>query len=76
MTAILSDTGATALECVHDILESYMEFVDIMERTLAKCDVPKKIKPLADALIRQRRADWQPILDKITLDLEKNKESK
>lgn len=53
-----------ANDCIVEILESYFEFIEIMERTLAKCTVPEKIKPMADALIKKRRADWQPILDK------------
>ena len=54
----------TANDCIVEILESYMEFIDIMELTIKKhCD-SKNTQELAQALIARRRTEWKPILDK------------
>lgn len=53
-----------ANDSIVEILESYMEFIDIMELTIKKhCD-SKNTQELAQALITRRRNDWKPILDK------------
>jgi hypothetical protein len=63
-----------AKDCIVEILESYMEFVDIMERTLnCYAEMPDKIELMAKTLINDRRQSWQPILDKLKSDLEKVK---
>lgn len=68
------ETGIFAAETVVEILESYMEFVDIMERTLnCYAEMPDKIELMAKTLINNRRQSWQPILDKVKSDLEKVK---
>ena len=51
-----------ANDCVIDILESYLEFVEIMDRTLKMCNMPPKLQILADTLIAQRKNDWMPVL--------------
>lgn len=53
-----------ANDSIVEILESYMEFIDIMELTIKKhCD-SKNTQELAQALIARRRTEWKPILDK------------
>lgn len=53
-----------ANDSIVEILESYMEFIDIMELTIRKhCD-SKNTQELAQALIARRRTEWKPILDK------------
>lgn len=51
-----------ANDCIVEILSSYMEFIDIFEKTINTKDI-SKIKPLAQALINKRRQDWTPILE-------------
>ena len=51
-----------ANDCIVEILESYMEFINIFEKTINAKDI-SKFKPLAQALINQRRKDWTPILE-------------
>lgn len=58
------EMSKAANDCIIDIVESYMEFVDIMQKTLDKCKVPPKINILARSLIAQRRLDWMPVLDR------------
>ena len=45
------------------ILDSYMEFIDIMEKTLKKCTMPTMLRVLSSSLIAQRRKDWKPVLE-------------
>lgn len=53
-----------ANDSIVEILESYMEFIDIMELTIKKhCD-SKNTQELAQALIARWRTEWKPILDK------------
>ena len=69
-----TDTGIFAAETVVEILESYVEFIDIMERTLdCYAKMPDKIELMAKTLINNRRQSWKPLLDKIKSDLEKSK---
>lgn len=51
-----------ANDIIIEILESYMEFIDIFEKTINAKDI-SKFKPLAQALINQRRKEWLPILE-------------
>ena len=52
-----------ANDCIVEILESYMEFIDIMELTIKKhCD-SKNTKELAQALIARRRTEWESVLE-------------
>lgn len=52
-----------AKDCIVEILESYMEFIDIMELTIKKhCD-SKNTQELAQALVDRRRLEWKPILE-------------
>ena len=53
-----------ANDYICEIIESYMEFIDIIEKTLNKCSMPQKIYILAQSLIAQRRKDWMPVLEK------------
>ena len=54
-----------ANDCIVEILESYMEFIRIMESTLnCYAELPDKIEAMSKTLITQRRKQWQPVLDK------------
>ncbi|MBO7730985.1 MAG: hypothetical protein J6S67_00480 [Methanobrevibacter sp.] len=64
-------TGKYATECLIACLESYMEFIDIMERTLNNfAEMPEKIELMSKTLIAKRRKDWNPILEKLKKDIE------
>lgn len=52
-----------ANDCIVEILESYMEFVDIFEKTINAKNIDK-VKPLAKMLIHQRRSQWGELLKK------------
>lgn len=54
-----------ANDCIVEILESYMEFINIMESTLnCYAELPDKIEAMSKTLIAKRRNDWKPILEK------------
>lgn len=54
-----------ANDCIVEILESYMEFVNIMESTLnCYAELPDKIEAMSKTLIAKRRNEWKPILQK------------
>ena len=50
-----------ANDCIVEILESYMEFVDIFEKTITAKNIDK-VKPLAKMLIHQHRSQWGEVL--------------
>lgn len=52
-----------ANDCIVEILESYMEFIDIAHKTINKKN-PEKYLPMFTLLVAKRRADWEPILQK------------
>ena len=55
-----------ANDCIIEILESYMEFINIMESTLnCYAELPDKIEAMSKTLIAKRRNDWKPILEKV-----------
>lgn len=55
-----------ANDCIVEILESYMEFIDIMESTLnCYAELPDKIEAMSKTLIAKRRNNWKPVLEKI-----------
>lgn len=55
--------GDIANDVIIEILQSYMEFVNIMEATLnCYAELPPKIETMAKTLITTRRTQWQPIL--------------
>lgn len=47
------------------VLDSYLEFIDIMDKTLAKATLPAKYGYMATALINQRRDSWKSVRDEI-----------
>lgn len=62
MVAHWTSESDAANNCIVEILESYMEFINIFEKTINAKDI-SKFKQLAQALINQRRKDWLPILE-------------
>ena len=55
--------GSLANDCIVEILQSYMEFINIMEATLnCYAELPPKIESMAKSLIVTRRNQWEPIL--------------
>ncbi len=48
-----------------DVLDSYLEFIDIMEKTLERASLPQVYKDFAMALISLRRESWKPVRDKL-----------
>lgn len=57
------------------ILDSYMEFIDIMEKTLKKCTMPTMLRVLSSSLIAQRRKDWKPVLEFINKNEQKGEKN-
>lgn len=53
-----------AHDCIVEILESYFEFMDIFERTIKAQKITPPIKVMALELVKKRRAQWEPILQK------------
>ena len=53
-----------ANDCIVEILESYFEFMDIFERTIKAQKITPNIKVMALELVKKRRNEWKPILDK------------
>ena len=52
-----------ANDCIIEILESYMEFIEIFKRTMMAQATTPKIKVLALELCKKRKNDWKPILE-------------
>lgn len=52
-------------EALSAVLDSYLEFIDIMEKTLERASLPQKYKDFAMALISLRRESWKPVRDKL-----------
>ena len=50
---------------VGEVLDSYLEFIDIMEKTLERASLPQKYKDFAMALISVRRENWKSVRDKL-----------
>lgn len=67
-----TDLGKTVAECLIECLESYMEFVNIMEKTLVRSDLPKDLRTYSKLLVKLRRGQWQPVLDMLKKDMENN----
>lgn len=53
-----------ANDCIIEILESYMKFVNITERTI-KCfaKMPAKYETLLNMLITKVKNNWTPVLE-------------
>lgn len=53
-----------ANDCIVEILESYMTFVTIAERTIMNyAEMPDKIENMFKTLVSKTRNDWLPILN-------------
>jgi len=57
----------TALICriIEDILDSYMEFVDIVQHNAKLPGVPEQYQRSINVLCERRKKDWGPILEDI-----------
>ena len=64
-----TEDGKVAVECLIECLESYMEFVNIMEKTLVRSDLPKNLREYSRLLVMLRKGQWKPILDKLKQDI-------
>ena len=53
-----------ANDCIFEILESYFEFMNIFERTIKAQKITPPIKVMALELVKKRRTQWEPILQK------------
>lgn len=53
-----------ANDCIVEILESYLQFVNVTERTI-KCfaELPEKYETMFDMLVKKVRNKWTPILE-------------
>lgn len=53
-----------ANDCIVEILESYMEVLNLFEATMRKDVISQRVRIMADTLCKQRKEQWKPILDK------------
>lgn len=63
-----TELGKTALEVIVEILESYVEFIDVVEYATNFADMPYKIEVRIAKMTKDRKEKWKPILDKIKKD--------
>lgn len=68
-----TDAGQIALECIVEVLDSYIEFIDIVEYSTNFADMPYSIEKRLIATIKDRKKAWTPMLKKLKKDLEKSK---
>lgn len=52
-----------ANDCIVEILESYMELLNIFEQTMKAQGVNQNIKAMALTFCQKRKNDWQPVLN-------------
>ena len=52
-----------ANDCIVEILESYMEVLNLLELTVKKNTITPQIQTLATTLCKERKKKWQPVLD-------------
>lgn len=52
-----------ANDCIVEILESYMEVLNLLELTVKKTTITPQIQALATALCKERKSKWQPVLN-------------
>ena len=52
-----------ANDCIVEILDSYMEFIAIVQMNCEKCNVPEQFKRQMNVLCKRRQKEWQPILE-------------
>lgn len=62
---ILKTESNAANEIICEILDSYMEFITLMEKTLERSTVPPKLNEFAKILIMQRRDMWKPVVEHV-----------
>lgn len=55
--------GQAANDCIVEILNSYMEFIAIVQMNCEKCNVPEQFKRQMNVLCKRRQKDWSPILE-------------
>ena len=65
-----------ANDTVVEILESYMELLNIFEQTMKAQGVNQNIKAMALTLCQKRKNDWQPILNEARKKQEARKSAK
>lgn len=59
----LEQESQAANDCIVEILESYMEFIDIVQFNAKVCDLPEQYQRQLNTLCVRRKNDWQPILE-------------
>lgn len=69
MSEIKTEAGEIAVEVMVDILESYIEFIDIAEWATNFADMPYKIEDRFIKTIKERRKKWKPVLEDLKKDL-------
>ncbi len=57
------EESKAANDCLVEVLESYMEFIKIMEKTLVRSDLPKDLREYSRMLVMLRKGQWGPVLD-------------
>lgn len=60
-----ADESNAANDCIIEILESYMEFIDLVERASHVQHLRDwlKVQPIMRTLLKKRRKQWTPILE-------------
>lgn len=57
------EESKAANDCIVEILESYMEFIDIVQFNAKVCNLPEQYQRQLNTLCVRRKNDWQPILE-------------
>lgn len=57
------EESQAANDCIVEILESYMEVLNLLELTVKKTTITPQVQTLATALCKERKSKWQPVLN-------------
>ena len=60
-------------KCLIEVLESYLEFVDMVRFNCEISSLPEQFSRQMNTLCTRRKNSWQPILDKLKKDFKEEK---
>ena len=67
-----TELGEVALETLVDTIESYVEFIHIVEYATNFADMPYEIEKRFMKTIKERKKQWEPLLQDLKSDLGRN----
>ena len=54
-----------ANDCIVSTIESYIEFIDIVQFNAKVCNLPEQYQRMLNTLCERRRNHWQPLLEEV-----------